>query len=275
MVLYSPVLVENVGFIQSKLCSLYIFVLWQFMFNHGSGRCVWAWGCIMLYDCWWFESVLCLGHRKLLGCRHQWWDITLSDAIHLLVESRTRQLLLRVIEVVVKFVYSVSVAVELLTHRMMNALLAKGGIFLVRTRRWRSDLLFAFVNNPLNVLLLNSLTRHSEWKAIRCWDIWVKLSRLSFICIRRWQFTMFLTGIVVGEARILWTKCICCRIHVALGLVEVTWFIKWRSACVYGVGSDFRESRIFWERARSFRRWVRQCVAGHVKDFTEINKWFT
>ena len=168
MVLYSPVFVENVWFIQSKLCSLHIFVLWKFMFNDGSGWWVWAWGCIMLYDCWWFESVFCLGQRKLLCCRHRWWDITLSDTVHLLVESRTRQLLLRVIVVVVKFIYSVSVAVELLSHRMMNSLLAKGGIFLVGNWRWRSDLLFTFVNDPLNVLLLNFLTRHSEWPAIGC-----------------------------------------------------------------------------------------------------------
>ena len=207
----------------------------------------------MLDHCRWFKSILGLWHRKLLCRTHYWRYLTFSNAFRMGVVSRTRQLLLRIIEVLIEFVYSISVAIQFLSHRMMNSFLSKGWVFLIWCRRWWRNFLFAFINYPLNVLLLNSFTWHTERPAISCRDIFIKLPWLGLVRIGTWQDTMLAACIVILETSLVGAKCIRCRVQEALRPIKVTRLIKCRTTSVCSIRFYSGESRIFREGIGLFR----------------------
>ena len=215
--------------------------------------CVRSWICMMLDHCRWFKSILGLWHRKLLCRAHYWRYLTFTNAFGMGVVSGTRQFLLWIIEVLIKFVYSISVAIQFLSHWMMNSFLSKGWVFFIRCRRRRWNFLFAFINYPLNVLLLNSFTWHTEWPAISCRDIFIKLPWLSLVRIGTWKDTMLAACIVILEASLVGAKCIRCWVHEALRPIKVTWLIKCCATSICGVRFYSRKSRIFRKGIGLFR----------------------
>ena len=155
----------------------------------------------------------------------------------------------------------------------MNALLPKGGIFFVLSWRRRSNFLSTFVNNPLNMLLLNSLAWHTEWPTISRWNIFIKLSRLCLIRIRTWKATMLCACVIVLKSWVVRAKCVRCRIHEVLSLVKITWFVECAWTSVFGSRFNRWESRILSKGICLFRRRIWQCRWCHLITVAERNKY--
>ena len=242
------------------------------MLVYRSRRCVRAWASMMFDHCRWFKPVLGLWNRKLLSRAHNWWYLTLPDALEVGIESRTWQLLLRIIIIGIEFVYSVSVAMQLLPHWVMNSCFAKGRVFLVWSWRWWSNFLGTFVNYPFNVLLLNFLSRHAEWPTIACWNVFVKLPGLCLVRIRAGETTMLCTCVIVFKAWVVRAKCVSCRIHEVLSLVEITWLVKCAWTSILCVRFNSWEPRIFSKGIGLFWRRIRQCRRCHLVSTCERKK---
>ena len=124
---------------------------------------------------------------------------------------------------------------QLLSHWVMDTCFSKGRVFLVWSwRRW-SNFLWTFVNNPLNVLLLNFLSWHAKWPTITRWNILVKLPRLRLVGIRTRQATVLCACVIVLKARMMRTKCVCRWIHEILSLVKITGFVECVATSIFCV----------------------------------------
>ena len=99
------------------------------------------------------------------------------------IVARTGQLLLLCVVVVVKLVHSISVTMHLLSHSVVWACLAKGGILFVCGWRRASDLLFSLVVKAIDVKLVHVVTAKTHGPAIRAGDIRAESARVSHVAI--------------------------------------------------------------------------------------------
>ena len=99
------------------------------------------------------------------------------------IVAGTGQFLLTLVVVVVEFVHSISVTMHLLSHSVVWACLAKGGILFIGSWRRASDLLGSLVVKAIDVKFVHVVTAEAHRPAVRAGDVWAESARLGHIAI--------------------------------------------------------------------------------------------
>jgi len=147
-----------------------------------SNVCLWSilvWRRLQLGNRWSPETVLCLGHGRLLRRDKCGGHHFGADCLWVHVVAGAGQLALLVEVVVVKFVDAASVTFQLFAHREVGASLAKGRTFLVGGGRRCGYLLMGLILQAVNVQLLHNVAAKTYRPTFRTRNLWTESARLG------------------------------------------------------------------------------------------------
>ena len=117
----------------------------------------------------------------------------------MLIVSRTGELLLSIVIVLVKFVNPASVTLHPLPHCVVFTGGTKSLCFLVGGGRWRRNLLSSLIVQLVNVELVHLGTTQTKRPSLGLGNLRTECLRLRVVAVRAWQHSVFTARIVIGE----------------------------------------------------------------------------